>query len=283
MTPAAPLIGPEELMRLVAAGADLTILDVRWALGRSDGHDLYIAGHIPGAVFVDLETDLADPPGGGRGRHPLPALERFGAAMRRCGVRSDVPVVVYDDVAATSAARAWWLLRYTGHPDVRVLDGGWSAWSAEGGAAEEGEQFPEEGDFVPRPGGMPVLVADGVLDFARRGALIDVRVAERFRGETEPVDPVAGHIPGAINVPTAACLTDRGGVQVFKDPDALTALYGAALAGPMGFYCGSGVTAAHGVLAAAVLGVEATLYPGSWSEWVSDESRPVTPEARTRT
>jgi thiosulfate/3-mercaptopyruvate sulfurtransferase len=264
-----PLITADEL------GGPVTLLDVRWALGRDDGPDLYRSGHIPGAAFVDLETDLADPPGNGRGRHPLPDLARFGEAMRRCGVRGDRSVVVYDDVAGTSAARAWWLLRYAGHRDVRVLDGGWSAWVAAGGDVERGEILPDPGSFAPRPGGMPVLEAGQVLAFAREGALVDVRAAERFRGEAEPVDPVAGHIPGAVNVPTAASLTSRGSVEVLKQRDELATLYAGMLGGPVGFYCGSGVTAAHGVLVAAVLGVEAALYPGSWSEWISAGTRPV--------
>jgi thiosulfate/3-mercaptopyruvate sulfurtransferase len=266
MGPATPIVGSAELASELAG---ITVLDVRWALGRQDGHQLYESGHIPGAVFVDLETDLADSPGGGRGRHPLPDAERFGAAMRRCGVRANRPVVVYDDASGTSAARAWWLLRYFGHRAVRVLDGGWSAWVAAGGPAEQG-------DFEPRPGGMPVLATADVLAFAAEGTLIDVRSAERYRGETEPVDPIAGHIPGAVNIPTTDFLTmGPTAVQVFKSREELASLYGAAMSGPTGFYCGSGVTAAHGVLAANMLGVDAALYPGSWSEWISDGTRAI--------
>lgn len=243
---------------------DLTLLDVRWQLGRDDGHEQYLAGHVPGASYVDMGTDLADPVGdGSRGRHPLPDPERFGAAMRRCGVRLDRPVVVYDAVAGTSAARAWWLLTYHGHPDVRVLDVGWAAYVDAGGPVETGPVEVPPGDFVPDPGHLPVVDADGAARLAAEGRLVDVRAAERYRGEKEPVDPVAGHVPGAVNVP-------------FDEPERFAELTGGtADAGRMGVYCGSGVTAAYGVLQLRRRGTDAALYPGSWSEWVADPARPV--------
>jgi thiosulfate/3-mercaptopyruvate sulfurtransferase len=262
-----PLIDVAELRTLLP---NVTLLDVRWVLGRTDGHEVYRAGHIPGGVFVDLNTALADPAGAG-GRHPLPDPDRFVALMRAFGVSNDCPVVVYDDVAGTSAARAWWLLKYFGHSDVRLLDGGWSAWVTSDGPVETGDATVGGGDFSGRPGSMPVLEVDYILAFATSGTLIDARAAERFRGETEPVDPVAGHIPGAINVPTAANL-DGGR---FKSVEELREVYAAALEGPVACYCGSGVTAAHDVLALSLLGVDAALYPGSWSHWVTDRSRPV--------
>jgi thiosulfate/3-mercaptopyruvate sulfurtransferase len=196
--------------------------------------------------------------------------------MRRCGVRADVPVVVYDAVAGTSAARCWWLLRYHGHRRVAVLDGGWQAWLADVGTVEEGEVDVARGDFTAHPGGMPVLDAAGAARVAREGVLVDARAPERFRGEVEPVDPVAGHIPGAVNVPTVANLDEAGGR--FKDASDLTAVYEHAGVRPgreVGVYCGSGVTAAHDVLALEALGLGAALYAGSWSEWVRDRSRPV--------
>ena len=268
------LVSPEELL---ASPGGRTILDVRWQLGRTDGLADYQAGHLPGAVFVDLETVLADPPGV-RGRHPLPDPARFGAAMREVGVRQSVPVVVYDDVGGTSAARAWWLLRHHGHRDVRVLDGGWSAWVAIGGEDESGSVTPSPGDFEPRPGGLPVLDAAGAARLAESGVLYDARAPERFRGEVEPVDPVAGHVPGAVNVPATANLVAAGErAGRFKARDELAALYHLALrpGTEVGAYCGSGVTSAHDILALDLLGVRAALYPGSWSEWVADPSRPV--------
>ncbi|HEX6248043.1 MAG TPA: sulfurtransferase [Nocardioidaceae bacterium] len=267
-----PLISPRSL---AALPGPVVLLDVRWELGGPPGLEEYHRGHLPGAVYVDLETDLADPPGA-RGRHPLPETTRFEAAMRRCGVRSGVPVVVYDAVGGTSAARCWWLLRYHGHRDVRVLDGGWQAWCEDVGASEEGPVTVTPGDFTATPGGMPVLDAAGAARVAREGALVDARAPERFRGEVEPIDPVAGHVPGAVNVPTTANLETPAGR--FKDARALTAVYELAGVRPgreIGVYCGSGVTASHDVLALAALGLEAALYPGSWSEWVHDGRRPV--------
>ena len=263
-----PLISPEELVDDLSRW---TVLDVRWQLGRSDGREQHEAGHVPGAAYVDLETDLADPPGR-RGRHPLPDSARFVETMRRCGVRHDRPVVVYDDVAGASAARCWWLLRHHGHPDVRVLDGGWSWWVRVGGAVETGPTTPSYGDFDGRPGAMPVLDAEGAAAVARDGVLVDARAPERFRGEVEPVDPVAGHVPGAVNVPTARNLTPEGR---FRSPEELAAAYDLPPGVDVGAYCGSGVTAAHDVLALELVGVRAALYAGLWSEWVTDPSRPV--------
>jgi thiosulfate/3-mercaptopyruvate sulfurtransferase len=223
-------------------------------------------------VYVDLDTALAGPPGQGRGRHPLPDVAVFEAAMRAAGVSADRPVVVYDDWAGRAAARAWWLLRYHGHPDVRVLDGGWSAWFQGGGDVSDEVPEPVPGDFTARPGGLPVVDASTVLG---AGVVVDARAGERYRGETEPLDPVAGHLPGAVNVPTEANLDADGR---FLGADRLREVYaavGAVAGADVAAYCGSGVTAAHDVLAMEVAGVLAALYPGSWSEWVSDRSRPV--------
>jgi thiosulfate/3-mercaptopyruvate sulfurtransferase len=273
-----PLISATVLRSLLPTVA---VLDVRWQLGRSDGHQQYLAGHIPGAVYVDLETDLSDPPADPpdeRGRHPLPDPDRFAAAMRRCGVSQNRPVVVYDDTAGTAATRAWWLLRYHGHPDVGVLDGGWSWWLREGGPIERGateqtgETGPRPGDFRSRPGRLPVLDAVGAARVARAGVLLDARAPERFGGEVEPVDPVAGHIPGAVNVPTTANLADGR----FRSLAELGEAYAAASdAAEIGVYCGSGVTATHDLFALHLLGRAAALYAGSWSGWVSDPERPV--------
>ena len=190
---------------LAAMPAPPTLLDVRWRLGGPPGIDLYQAGHIPGAVFTDLDRDLAAPPGPG-GRHPMPATADFEAAMRRAGVRDSQPVVVYDDADSTAAARAWWLLRYFGHRQVRVLDGGFAAWTAAGHPVQTGlpASAPAAGDFTASPGHLPLLDADGAAALARTGVLLDARAGARYRGETEPVDPVAGHIPGAVSAPPGA-------------------------------------------------------------------------------
>ena len=274
-----PLVTPEELLER-GLDARWTFLDVRWQLGRSDGRAAYEQGHVPGAAFVDLESDLADPPGR-RGRHPLPDTARFAEAMRRCGVSQSRPVVAYDDVGGSSAARAWWLLRHHGHRDVRVLDGGWSWWQRLGGPVETGFHEPAYGDFEPAPGQLPVLDAEGAAAMGSGAVLIDARAPERYRGETEPVDPVAGRIPGAVNVPAASNLVAEGPrAGRFKTLDELRGVYADALAaagngGAVGAYCGSGVTASFDVLALELLGVEAALYPGSWSEYVTDPTRPV--------
>lgn len=259
------------------ASATAAVLDVRWRLAGPPGIDSYHAGHIPGAAFVDLDRDLAGPAGPG-GRHPLPAATDFGAAMRRAGVSDGRPVVIYDDADSTAAARAWWLLRYFGHPEVRVLDGGYRAWTAAGLPVETAVPAVAEGDFSARPGHLPLLDADGAAALARTGLLLDARAGERYRGEAEPVDPVAGHIPGAVSAPTAENVTSDG---TFRPPAELASRFAAlgvpSAAGPVtvGAYCGSGVTAAHEVLALTLAGVPASLYVGSWSEWITDPSRPV--------
>ena len=250
------------------------LLDVRWALGGPPGRDEYARGHVPGAVFVDLDSDLAAAPGAG-GRHPLPEPGVFQSAMRAAGVRSDRQVVVYDAATSMAAARAWWLLRYFGHPDVAVLDGGLAAWVAAGQPISTEAPAVARGDFVARPGGMPLLDAAGASELAARGVLLDARAPERFRGEQEPIDPIAGHIPGARNAPAAASVDQAGR---FLERAMLRAAFegaGVREGAEVGAYCGSGVTAAHEVLALELAGFPAALYAGSWSEWLTDPSRPV--------
>ena len=260
MTPV--IAGPDDV-----AGA--VLIDVRWALGRTDGHEQYLTGHLPGAVYVDLDTELAAPPSAA-GRHPLPAVEDLQAAARRWGVSTGDRVVVYDAGPGTSAARAWWLLRWGGVADVRILDGGLAAWT---GPVESGDVVPTPGDVVLTAGGMPVLTADEAAALpGDGGVLLDARAGERYRGEVEPVDPRAGHVPGAVSAPTTDNLADGR----FRDDlaDRFAAL-GVTADTRVGVYCGSGVTAAHEVAALAVAGVEAALWPGSWSEWSADPVRPV--------
>jgi thiosulfate/3-mercaptopyruvate sulfurtransferase len=273
-----PLVGVDELAAALAADQAPTLLDVRWRLGGPPGVDAYRAGHLPGAAFADLDRDLSAPPApdGRGGRHPLPRPADAEAALRRLGVDDDRPVVVYDDAHGTVAARAWWLLRYLGHRDVRLLDGGFQAWTSAGAPVETGDaDAPRPGRFTTRPGAMSVLDADGAAAVGRDGVLLDARATERFRGDVEPVDPVAGHVPGARSAPAADCLGPDGRLLA---PTVLRARYaalGVADGGPVAAYCGSGVTAAHTVLALAVAGTPAALYAGSWSDWVSDPARPV--------
>ncbi|MFI8105200.1 sulfurtransferase [Streptomyces sp. NPDC086023] len=269
-----PIISASELLAATAGPARPVLLDVRWQLGGPDLRAEYEAGHVPGAVYVDLDRELAGPPGAG-GRHPLPDPEAFAAVMRRAGVGRETPVVVYDGGLGWAAARAWWLLRWTGHEDVRVLDGGLGAWVAAGGALSAEIPSPAEGDFKPSPGGMGLLDAEGAAELARAGVLLDARAGERYRGDVEPIDPVGGHIPGALSAPTTE---NVGGGQRFLPAPELAARFSAlGVDGgrPVGVYCGSGVSGAHEVLALAVAGVPAALYAGSWSEWCSDPSRPV--------
>lgn len=254
------------------------LLDVRWDLAHGARRDQFAAGHIPGAAFVDLAADLAGPPApdGAGGRHPLPEPGAFVAAMRAARVSREQPVVVYDGTGGLAAARAWWLLRHYGHSGVTLLDGGLDAWRAAGAPIATGPgESPTPGDFVGAPGAMPVLDADAAAGLARHGTLLDARAEDRFRGEHEPVDPVAGHIPGARSRPTTDNLDGAGRFRAGAQLRAAFAAAGADGETEVGVYCGSGVTAAHQVLALDVAGLRAALYPGSWSDWISDPTRPV--------
>ncbi|MFF3766945.1 sulfurtransferase [Streptomyces sp. NPDC001922] len=268
------IITASALERETAGPRPPVLLDVRYEMGGPPGRPVYEAGHLPGAVYIDLETELAGPPGK-NGRHPLPELAVFAGAMRRAGVGADRPVVVYDGGKGWAAARTWWMLRWSGHPDVRVLDGGFAHWSAEGRPLSTDVPVPAEGTFTPEPGALPLLDADDAAALARSGVLLDARAAERYRGEVEPIDPVAGHIPGAVSAPTMENVAADGrflpAAELRKRFDALGADSGAQV----GVYCGSGVSAAHQVLALAVAGLPAALYVGSWSEWTADAQRPV--------
>jgi thiosulfate/3-mercaptopyruvate sulfurtransferase len=263
------LITTTELAALRAAGDPVAILDVRWQLTEPDGRDAFERGHIPGAVYVSLEDELSDHSVAGRGRHPLPSGRAVEAAGRRWGIRKDVPVVVYDDWNRAGSARAWWVLTAAGIEDVRILDGGLAAWTGE---LESGPVTPEPGDVsVPHEdlyaGALPTLTAETVM---AADTLLDARAPERFLGHVEPIDPIAGHIPGACNAPSTGFLAGDG---TFLEERDLARLFG-DIEGA-GAYCGSGVTASVVVAALATLGIDAALYPGSWSEWSSDGARPV--------
>ena len=272
------LIDAGELAELIRQGDAPTLLDVRWALGDPDGRRHYLAGHLPGAAYVELDTELAAHAGPEAGRHPLPPVAELQAAARRWGVSAGRPVVVYDNNGGTSAARAWWLLRWAGLTDVRLLDGALAAWRALDLPLATGEEHPAAGDVELTEGRLPVLTADEAAALAstpdRTTVLLDARAAERYRGEVEPVDPRAGHIPGARSAPTAANLTAEGTFRPTAELRDRFARLGASPAAEVGVYCGSGVTAAHEVAALAVAGIPAALYPGSWSAWSADPHRP---------
>lgn len=273
---AAVLITVGELDSLLAANSRVVLLDVRWSLAEPNGYKFYIAGHIPGAQFVDLDSDLAGPPGPEVGRHPLPELAALQESARRWGIDDGDPVVVYDDTGGTSAARAWWLLRWGGLTGVRILDGGLAAWNSAGGFLEDGDVSVAPGTVVLTGGDMPVADADETARVGSdAGVLLDARAAERYSGAVEPVDARAGHIPGALSAPTGENL-DPG--TRFRSAEDLRRRYrelGVAPDSDVVVYCGSGVTAAHEVAALASIGVQARLYPGSFSQWSADLERPV--------
>ena len=272
------LISAEELIRSVADGDQPTILDVRWRLDRPDGRADYLAGHIPGAVYVSLDDDLSDHGRTGAGRHPLPSGADLQAAARRWGLRNNRPVIVYDDWNRAGSSRAWWILTAAGIADVRILDGGLSAWMAAGGEVHNGEVVPAPGDVTVGhnnlySGMRATLTAQQVAE-GQVSTLLDARAAERCRGEVEPVDPVAGHIPGARNLPSTSVLAADG---TFLPDDRLTELFratGVVDSAEVGVYCGSGITASVLLAALGAAGIDAALFPGSWSQWSSEPDRP---------
>lgn len=281
-----PLLTPATLQQLLVGPVDErpALVDVRWALGAGAGANraAYLEGHLPGATFLDLESVLSDPVStdGSGGRHPMPSLERVQQGLRAAGVRQDRPVVFYDAGTSLGAARAWWLASYYGVADVAVLDGGLAGWRRAELPVHEGVRTVESapGDVTLVPGGRDLLDADGVVAHqAAGGQLIDARPAERFRGQNETIDPVAGHIPGAVSLPALSLLAEDGS---FVDSEQLVqALTGAG--GQTGrstaVYCGSGVQAAHLALALEARGVgpRPAVYVGSWSDWITDPRRPV--------
>lgn len=273
-----PLISAEALK---AALGRVRVFDVRFDLARPEaGEAAWREGHLPGAHYLHLDRDLSAKDGVPAlcgGRHPLPTREVFAATAARLGLTPDTPVVLVDAQGGMFAARAWWMLRWIGSRDVRVLDGGLAAWRAAGGALEPGEVAPATPGpawpLGPEPEGLR-LTADALAAQLGRVALLDARAPERYRGDVEPLDPVAGHIPGALNRPFSANLGPDGR---FLPPEALRAAFqGLAGARPVVHQCGSGVTACHNLLAMAVAGLPGgALYAGSWSEWCRDPARPV--------
>lgn len=267
-------VTPEELHDLRSDGAAVRVIDVRWRLDRPDGRTEYLGGHIPGAVYVPLDTELSTHGDAADGRHPLPSTAVLQAAARRWGLRNGDLVVAYDDANGLAAARAWWLLRQGGI-QVRVLSGGIRAWIDAGLPVATDDVVPAPGDVVLSEIGGDALTIDEAAAFPASGVLLDVRAPERYRGETEPLDPVAGHIPGARNLPTLLHLDEDGRM---RDADAVRATFAAAgvtPGTPVAAYCGSGVTAAHTALILDEVGLPAKVYPGSWSQWSNTPGRPV--------
>jgi len=273
------LIGAEALAE-VLGHPRLRLFDCRFDLARpADGRERYLQEHLPGAVFADLNRDLAAPTTATSGRHPLPSPMGFEARLRSLGVNADSRVVAYDDGNGMYAARLWWMLRWVGHDDVAVLDGGLRRWLQLGLPVTDELPQPAEGNFVARP--RPALAVDAAAVLRASGdagaRILDARAPERYRGEVEPIDAVAGHVPGARNHPYVLSLAGDGR---FLPPGALRESLSAALGGVPPeravAMCGSGVTACHLLLALEHAGLAgARLYPGSWSEWSSDPARPV--------
>ncbi|WP_175116187.1 sulfurtransferase [Plantibacter sp. MCCC 1A11337] len=280
------LIAPDDLAALIASETPVRVLDVRWRLDAPDGRPAYLEGHLPGAVYVDLDHELADHVPTGepavRGRHPLPDREALQASARSWGVDDGDVVVVYDDLKSLSAARAWWMLRNAGIADVRILDGAFRAWTDAGLPVERGEVVPEPGTVTLTSGVLPSIDIDTAATWAGEGrVLLDARAGERYRGDVEPIDPRAGHIPGALSTPTTA---NVGADGRFLSPETLREQFlaaGVPADATVATYCGSGVTAAHNAVALTLAGFEPALYPGSWSEWANHPERPVAtgPEA----
>lgn len=273
-----PLISTHVLAAALAGPTPPVLLDIRFSLGGPPGRQDYARGHLPGAVYVDLDTELAGPPGAA-GRHPLPEPAALQRVLRAAGVSSESTVVVYDARDGSAAARLWWLLRWAGHERVTVLDGGLAAWAEEERAVTTDTPDPAPGDLTVRPGARPVLDAADAAALARFGLLLDARAAERYRGEVEPVDPRAGHVPGAVNAPFADHVDDTGRWRSAAELRTRFAGLGVRADGEVGAYCGSGVTACSVLLALEVAGLAGAdrvpaLYAGSWSNWSADPDRP---------
>jgi thiosulfate/3-mercaptopyruvate sulfurtransferase len=273
------LVSPEELAGHLD-DPDWVVFDTRHDLGDVEkGRRAYAVGHVPGAYFMHLDEDLSSPKTGKNGRHPLPGLAGFTDRMNASGVRPRTQVVIYDDAGGSLAARLWWLLRWLGKDPVALLDGGFAAWQQEGRPISQEVPAPRKGNFAPRPHLGWTVDAPFLERFHDDAAvrLLDARSAERFAGTQEPIDPVAGHIPGAINRFWKDNLAPEGR---FKPVEMLRKEFDILLAGAAPSQsvnmCGSGVTACHNIFAMELAGLPgARLYPGSWSEWCAESTRPM--------
>lgn len=273
-----PLISVEELALRVAVG-NLSILDCRHDLFAPEaGRVAYLAGHIPGAVYADLDKDLAATITATSGRHPLADAVACAAVFSRLGIDDDSLVVVYDDRSGAIAARAWWMLRWLGHTQVALLDGGFAAWQAAGLASQTGDVAPMAGSLTASPRRDWIITTDEIMAALADGMLLlDARAEDRFEGRQEPIDSVAGHIPGARNLPFQNCLDASGHFRPVRELSRILGQVVEERSSPAwSVMCGSGVTACHLAVAARRLGLpEPRLYVGSWSEWIRDEARPV--------
>lgn len=265
-------IGVEELADRLSKDQKLVILDVRQQDG-VDGHGDYLAAHIPGAVHVEFETELAGEPEGFSGRRPLPKIDILQRDVRRWGIEEDSTIVIYDHTKGTQAARGWWVLRWAGIADVRLLDGGLAAWTRTGHPTTSEVQLPKRSRIIVSGGHMPVLNADQADSIARSSLLVDARGAGAYAGED---GPRGGHIPGAINLPTTDNLDRQTGLllaaETLRTRFAQVGIDGSR---EIGVYCGGGVAGSHEIAVLASIGINAALFPGSWSAWSSDPSRPI--------
>jgi len=264
-----------ELQDRLGAGLPTVLLDVRWVLGDPLGHEHYLAGHLPEAVYADMNEELAAHGEPAEGRHPLPSEADFAETVRRWGINAGDTVVIYDDAGSAAAARAWWLLGYAGVPHVFLLDGGLGAWRAAGLPLAAGEVRAEPGNAVVRFGAKETIGISGAGEWPGHGILLDARAGERFRGETEPIDPRAGHIPGAVSAPTTENLSPDKTFLPAAELRARFAALGVGAGSEVAVYCGSGVTAAHQIAALEIAGFTAALFHGSWSAWSNHPELPV--------
>jgi thiosulfate/3-mercaptopyruvate sulfurtransferase len=270
------LLTPAELRQLQLEGRDVVVLAVQ-SINPYTGAPSIRDRRVPGAIDTEAYTDFQAPSSPSQGARPLPAIEQLQAAARRWGLHPEATIVIYDSDRSMVAARAWWVLRWAGLKDVRVLDGGLPAWLAAGLPVDTSPATASPSTITLTPGHMPELDADAAQALARQGVLLDARIRPNYIGGSSAEGmPPRGHIPGAISAPAPDNVTDYGN---FADSDVLRAMYealGADGAKQVGVYCGAGMSAAHSVLALKAIGIDAGMYPGSWSQWANDPARPVT-------
>lgn len=269
-----PLISVDDIEVARASGRTVRLLDVRWRLDLPEGRPAYVGGHLPGAVYVDLERELSRPGHPEEGRHPLPEVDELQLAVQRWGIDGGDLVVAYDDNDGVAAARAWWLLRRRG-VDIRVLDGGIGAWISAGLPLQTGDIAVEPGDAELEDRDPGTVSLTDAARLPRRGVLVDVRSPEHYRGRAASADPVAGHIPGAVNIPTVTHMRPDGRLRPAAEISAVLGTHGIRPGVEVAVYCGSAIASAHSALAFATAGIDAQVYAGSWSQWSRTSGQPV--------